>query len=198
MINVDGKSYDGVIIKPDIDEALAHYGVMGMKWGIRRDLRKNGSISKKTKKKISKALSTASYRKTRRMLNGLGDLDADYRGEREFARTTKDTSGIKFANKNIKSVKGISNTIKKSAKNKGYKYDIKKRRRYTERYRKNSSYANVAGHILAGPIGGIGASAGAHVYSMHAGKKHQARYKTNDNPYFINNTDVYIKKKKKK
>lgn len=198
MITIEGQAYDGVVIKPELDDALKHYGVMGMKWGIRRDLRRNGSVSKKTKKKISKALSTASYRKTRRMLNGLGDLDADYRGEREFARSTKNTSGMKEANKNIKTIKGISNKIKKSAKSKGYQYDIKKRTRYTERFRKNNNAANLAGHILAGPIGGLGASAGAYAYSKHAGKKHQAQYKTNDNPYFINNTDIYVKKKKKK
>ena len=36
----------------DIDlneETLAHYGVIGMRWGVRRDLKKTGSISKKQK-----------------------------------------------------------------------------------------------------------------------------------------------------
>ena len=29
-------TYDGVILKPDLDEALEHYGVLGMKWGHRK------------------------------------------------------------------------------------------------------------------------------------------------------------------
>lgn len=32
MITVNGKVYDGVAVKPDLDEALEHYGVKGMKW----------------------------------------------------------------------------------------------------------------------------------------------------------------------
>lgn len=33
-------TYDGVTTKPTLDEALQHYGVVGMKWGIRKDLKK--------------------------------------------------------------------------------------------------------------------------------------------------------------
>lgn len=32
MIAVNGKIYDGVAVKPGLDEALEHYGVKGMKW----------------------------------------------------------------------------------------------------------------------------------------------------------------------
>lgn len=31
MISVKGKMYDGVAIKPELDDALEHYGVKGMK-----------------------------------------------------------------------------------------------------------------------------------------------------------------------
>ncbi len=44
MITVNGKVYDGVAVKPDLDEALEHYGVKGMKW----------------RKHLKSALSTAS------------------------------------------------------------------------------------------------------------------------------------------
>lgn len=44
--------YDGVILKPDLsDETLEHYGVKGMKWGVRRYEQKGGT---KTKKRIKK------------------------------------------------------------------------------------------------------------------------------------------------
>jgi len=36
MITVNGKVYDGVAVKPDLDEALEHYGVKGMKWRRRK------------------------------------------------------------------------------------------------------------------------------------------------------------------
>lgn len=32
MININGQIYDGVMIKPELDDALEHYGVKGMKW----------------------------------------------------------------------------------------------------------------------------------------------------------------------
>ena len=37
-------TYDGVILKPDLDEALEHYGVKGMEWGKHKYIRRaNGS-----------------------------------------------------------------------------------------------------------------------------------------------------------
>ncbi len=49
------EKYDGVINKPDLDEALQHYGVMGMKWGVRKDParawdRANKELAKRKKK----------------------------------------------------------------------------------------------------------------------------------------------------
>lgn len=36
MIHIDDKVYDGVAVKPDLDEALEHYGVKGTKWRRRK------------------------------------------------------------------------------------------------------------------------------------------------------------------
>ena len=36
MIKINGQVYDGVIIKPDLDDSLKHYGVKGMKWTKRK------------------------------------------------------------------------------------------------------------------------------------------------------------------
>lgn len=36
MININCQFYDGVIIKPSLDEVLEHHGVKGMRWGFRK------------------------------------------------------------------------------------------------------------------------------------------------------------------
>ena len=58
MIVIDGLVYDGITFKPELDEALMHYGVLGMKWGIRRNpdraVQKATKKSEKYSKKIAK------------------------------------------------------------------------------------------------------------------------------------------------
>ena len=142
-------TYDGVIIKPDLDEAIEHYGVLGMKWGIRRDLRNQGYVSNRTKRKITKALNNASYNKHRRMLNALAGLEADQKGRKiswkvankrsNSAYTAKEKknsllyklnkkagdSGLNRANTALKDVSSIYSEAKKSANKKGYTYKTK-------------------------------------------------------------------------
>ena len=36
------------------DEYLAHYGVLGMKWGVRNDVRPQGQQGEKKKSKVNK------------------------------------------------------------------------------------------------------------------------------------------------
>ena len=48
-MTIDNEFYDGVVGKPDIDELLKHYGVMGMKWGVRKQPETKGGIKKRKK-----------------------------------------------------------------------------------------------------------------------------------------------------
>lgn len=44
MITVKGQVYDGVIIKPELDNLLKHYGIKGMEWGQHKYIKRaNGS-----------------------------------------------------------------------------------------------------------------------------------------------------------
>lgn len=138
--------YDGVISKPPLDEALAHYGVLGMKWGIRKELSSTGRISERTRKKVSKALSKASYNKHRKILNALSDLEADSKGKKYLweesvkrgnsANKSKKGNRLSKLNSKIgktyldkqrsryKEINSLYSEAQKSAKSKGYKYDI--------------------------------------------------------------------------
>lgn len=42
--------YDYVITKPELDDALAHYGVRGMRWGVRKAIRKGGIMTRRKAK----------------------------------------------------------------------------------------------------------------------------------------------------
>lgn len=188
MIEINGEVYDGVTFKPDLDDALAHYGVMGMKWGIRKDLKKTGSISKKTKGKINKAVSKASYGKTKRMLNVLEKLKADYTGEREMARARSNKQGMKKESSHINKVSQISNDVKKAANKKGYKYETEKKTRLTRRANRNIG----VGYF----VGGIPATVGTGGYMGGRDSYHRRKYKTNASPYAVSNTTYYRKKRK--
>lgn len=43
MIEINEQVYDGVIIKPDLDDLLEHHGVKGQKWGIRKAITRMGN-----------------------------------------------------------------------------------------------------------------------------------------------------------
>ena len=55
---IHGQFYDGIVGKPDLDDALEHYGIKGMKWKIRRKAReKIQTLKKKLSKKSSEQVS---------------------------------------------------------------------------------------------------------------------------------------------
>lgn len=62
-------TYDGVITKPEMDDLIIeHYGVMGMKWGVRKDPSKaydksSNKADSLRRKSVSKAVRSASRTK---------------------------------------------------------------------------------------------------------------------------------------
>ena len=180
------------------NEYIKHYGVMGMKWGIRKDLRRTGSISEKTKRKMKKALSKASYGKTRRMLNGLEDLKSDYKSRTEEYKSKNRHGDAKRERSNVSRIESISKRVKDSASKKGYKYDIKKDvTRFSTNARRRSNFANGLGYMLAGPIGGLAASAGTLAYAERKHKKYTDATKGKTSAYMDTSGVAYYKKKKK-
>lgn len=74
MITINGKSYDGVVIKPDIDDTLEHYGVKGQKWGVRKAIQRMGyknaqRLAKGIKKKQDKRAAKGKAPKTLKTRN---------------------------------------------------------------------------------------------------------------------------------
>ena len=67
--------YDGVINKPPLnEETLAHYGVLGMKWGVRKNPEKAFSKAAKELAKRKKKVAKAAKRYNRALNRPLGSL----------------------------------------------------------------------------------------------------------------------------
>ena len=56
MITINDKLYDGISMKPSLDDALEHYGVKGMKWHKHLKNKLRGGFVKLTRKKVSQGL----------------------------------------------------------------------------------------------------------------------------------------------
>lgn len=186
--------YDYVITKPPLnEETLMHYGVMGMKWGIRKDIRKTGSISDKTKKKILKNVKNASYKKTRKRLNQLEKIKSDYRMKGEsLSYHSKNKDKLRNNDRALRDLDKLSKTYLKSAQKKGYKYDKRSKVNISPKYS-----ALVGGaHAMGGIIGNIATSAGLGAYHHNYVKSGNSRYGSSS-PLIDEKRIVYKKKKKR-
>ena len=62
-----------MIVDQEVDEFLAHYGVKGMKWGVRKDnFQRNRALNKESRAK-DKAKRAAEFEKTRKALRPSGE-----------------------------------------------------------------------------------------------------------------------------
>ena len=146
MITIKQNSYDGIVIKPELDDALEHYGVKGMKWKKRKAKAKKMTEEQKKKYNARKMADDvisgrrkASYKYTDvDPSNGLyvsknvykkqkgysilgGSGPADHRkGQQEVQATTVTKKGKSWANTEIKT---------KYAKKRDVDTELKKRKK---------------------------------------------------------------------
>lgn len=81
------EKYDGVIFKPDLDEALEHYGVKGMKWkkhlkSAINTIKTRNPISRSRAEKNVKNDEDRGFRKTLRENNKKYFLESSHRSRR--------------------------------------------------------------------------------------------------------------------
>lgn len=188
------EGYDCVIDKPEMDDLMIqHYGVMGMRWGIRKDTRKgNGSISAKTKSKIKKGMDkTASYRKVKRRLNSVEQLKADYKGEIERWKNHKTKSyKAKNAQRTVNDLNKMTKDLESTAKKNGYKYNKKQGLRVTKR----NQQATSLGYQLGGLIGGVSTMS----FTQFADRSYRKKTGSVNSPYYVYDTNYYKTYKQKK
>ena len=66
--------YDGVILKPPLDDVLEHHGVKGMKWGIRKQKVSTG-LARRSVNTGTATSSTSKYTKNAKSRKGYSDKD---------------------------------------------------------------------------------------------------------------------------
>lgn len=124
------------------NEELYHFGVRGMKWGIRRYRNEDGTLTEKGKKRYAK-------------MNA--KVDKTYKWHTDPAKETlKRSTSSKAAKESAK------NTIKREDELRELRRsEIEKGFNFYENRIKNSA---IAGAIIAGPIGAGYALVGRHIY----------------------------------
>lgn len=94
--------YDYIASKPPLDEVLEHYGVMGMKWGVRKQPETKGGIKKRkkltNKQKIEKIKRNVKayenqWDKAERLENKASEANA--KAQREIDTAWKETKKLR-------------------------------------------------------------------------------------------------------
>lgn len=93
----------------DFDRALAHYGVKGMKWGVRKSRKSSGPVSedarvaRKAQAKLKKTgVKSLSNKELQSVINRM-NLERQY--------STLNPSAVKKGNKAVKGILGVAGTV---------------------------------------------------------------------------------------
>lgn len=125
----------------EIDNELYHYGVLGMKWGVRRADRKSSANERLQKKAVKYDIKAAKMRKRSERIHAEEDLGGSNRAARKAANYS-----IKSGKLQKKALKETDESKRLSLEKKAAKLDYKssKQQMRADRLSKSAPYSNRA------------------------------------------------------
>jgi hypothetical protein len=171
-------------LKPPLDEALEHYGVKGMKWGVRRDQR---TLDRAAGRPVS---SRAARGMVKDEAKRLGTKNKGYRGmgKRGSMNSLRKGKDIRAARKRLKVAESELKTIRKAAKKTPSPENTAKLVKAQRDFDLNNDRV-IASQLsvgeaaipailslpVAGPVGATAVYAGAVTLGLLSSQKHQNR-----------------------